>query len=113
MAEEVKEEKQVSSKEPNVLIAVLTYFIFFLPWLTGDIKDPFVKFHTKQSIVLVIASLIVWILGAVIPVLGWFIIGPVGGLIVFILWLIGVLNALQKKQTPVPWIGQFGSKLNF
>ncbi len=102
-----------SKKDENVLIAVITYFIFFVPWLTGDVKDPFVKFHMKQSIILVITSIIVWVLGTVIPFVGWFIIAPIGGLIVFVLWLIGIINAIQKKQAPVPLIGHFGEKLNF
>lgn len=111
--EEVKEAPKSTKNDANVAMAIIAYFIFFVPLLTDSKDDPFVKFHVKQSIVLLIAAVIIWVLGAVIPVIGWLLIGPIGGLVVFVLWLIGVINAAQKKQTPVPLIGQFGEKLNF
>ena len=111
--EEVKEAPKASKKEDNVAMAVIAYFIFFVPLLTDSKDDPFVKFHVKQSIVILITSVIVWVLGMFIPFIGWFIIAPIGGLIVFILWVIGVMNAIQKKKTPVPIIGQFAEKLDF
>lgn len=111
MAEEVK--NNVSSKDENVAMAVVAYFIFFLPLLTDDKNDPFVKFHVKQSIVLLVAAVIVWFLGRFIPYIGWDIIGPIGGLVVFVLWLIGVINAASKKQQPVPLIGKFADMIKF
>ena len=110
---EVKEAPKASKKEDNVAMAVIAYFIFFVPLLTDSKDDPFVKFHVKQSIVILITSVIVWVLGMFIPFIGWFIIAPIGGLIVFVLWVIGVMNAIQKKKTPVPIIGQFAEKLDF
>ena len=111
--EEVKEAPKASVKEENVAMAIIAYFIFFVPLLTDAKDDPFVKFHVKQSIVILITSVIVWVLGMFIPIIGWFLIAPIGGLIVFVLWVIGVMNASQKKKTPVPIIGHFAEKLNF
>ena len=114
--EEVKEEVKEAPKaksESNIAMAVIAYFIFFIPLLTDSKDDPFVKFHVKQSIVLLIANIVVWTIGAIIPFIGWFLVAPIGGLAVFILWIIGVINASQGKKKPVPVIGQFGEKLNF
>jgi uncharacterized membrane protein len=111
MAEATK--KETASKEDNVAMAVIAYFIFFLPLLTTAKDDPFVKYHVKQSVILLIASLIIWFLGRYIPIIGWYIINPIGGLVIFILWIIGVLNAASKKQKPIPIIGKYAELLKF
>ncbi|MDD5693145.1 MAG: DUF4870 domain-containing protein [Patescibacteria group bacterium] len=111
--EEVKEAPKASQKQENIGMAIIAYFIFFIPLLTDSKDDPFVKFHVKQSIVILITSVIVWLLGMFIPIIGWFLIAPIGGLLVFVLWVIGVVNAAQQKKTPVPIVGKFAEKLNF
>ncbi len=111
--EEVKEAPKASGKEPNIGMAVIAYFIFFIPLLTDSKNDPFVKFHVKQSIVVLLAAIIVSVIGGIIPFLGWFLILPFGSLLVFVLWLMGVINAAQGKKKAVPMIGQFGEKFNF
>ncbi len=111
--EEVKEAPKTSSNEPNIGMAVIAYFIFFIPLLTDSKNDPFVKFHVKQSIVVLIAAILVSVIGSIIPFLGWFLILPIGSIVVFVLWLIGVINAAQGKKKAVPLIGQFGEKFNF
>lgn len=76
-------------------------------------KNKFAGFHVKQSLVWFIALLVVNVAGSIIPILGWFIILPIGNLIVFIFWLIGLINALSGKEKELPWIGQFGEKFQF
>jgi uncharacterized membrane protein len=113
--EEVSEPVKVSNKEENVAMAIVAYFIFFIPLLTDDKNDPFVKYHVKQGLVLLIAWVVLWVVSfvlAFIPVIGW-ILAPLLYLAVFILWIMGIINAAQKKQKPVPIIGQFGEKFNF
>jgi len=39
----------------NTGMAVVAYFIFFLPLLTEAKKDPFVKYHVRQGLGLLIA----------------------------------------------------------
>jgi len=113
--EEVKEAPKASGKEPNIGMAVIAYFIFFLPLLTDSKNDPFVKFHVKQGLVILIAWVILmfanWIL-VFIPILGWLIM-MVLWVGVFVVWLIGVINAAQGKKKALPLIGQFGEKFNF
>ena len=94
------------------LIAILSYFgiLFLIPLLVAK-DSPFAKFHVKQGLVLFIAeiatTLIAWI-----PILGW-IAGPILYIIWFVLAIIGIVNVLGGKQTPLPVIGKFASKFKF
>jgi len=97
-------EKKTS--ENRTLMAVLAYvgILVLVPLLTDAKKDPFVKYHVKQGLVLLITGIIV---GAIswIPLIGW-----AAGIIVFILFIMGILNALNGKEQPLPIIGQFADK---
>ncbi len=89
------------------LYCVLSYF--FILWLVGLIQmpnDPDVRFHVNQGIVLSIAAAIVSVLGSVIPILGWFIIAPVGGIAVLVLAIMGIINAVNNQQKELPLIGK-------
>jgi uncharacterized membrane protein len=81
------------------LYCVLSYF--FILWLVGLIQmpnDPDVRFH--------VAAAIVSVLGSVIPILGWFIIAPVGGIAVLVLAIMGIINAVNNQQKELPLIGK-------
>jgi len=100
-----------SGSKKNVGMAVVAYIIFFIPLLTDAKNDPFVKFHVKQGLVLLLG----WIAGMIVsmvPVLGW-ILAPFIGILLFVLFVIGIINALGGKEKQLPLIGQFASKFNF
>ncbi len=99
-----------SKKELNKGMAVLAYVLFLVPLLTDAKNDEYVKFHLKQSIGLVVTAIAVNVVGAVVPVLGWFVIAPLGGIVVFVLWIIGVLNAMNGEKKPLPLIGKFAEE---
>lgn len=92
-------------------MAVVAYLLFFVPLLTDAKNDPFVKFHVKQAIILLIGWLVSVIIGQV-PVLGWA-ISFVMGVGILILLLMGIINALNGEEKPLPIIGQYAEKLNF
>ena len=92
--------------ESGKVMAIISYFIFFVPLLVEDArKNKFVMYHVQQSIVLLIAYVICTILTVVL-------IGLFLYILVFILWLIGLINAIQGKVKPVPIIGSLGEKFN-
>jgi len=94
-------------QKKNTGMAALAYVLFFIPLLTESKNDPFVKFHVKQGIVLFVAYVVTLIV-ARIPVIGLFSwILSIGTLVLFI---IGLMNALGGKETPLPIIGQFADK---
>jgi len=104
-------ESESKSDEENVGMAVVAYLFFFIPLLTDSKDDPFVKFHVKQSLLVVCFSLALYIL-RYIPVIGRaiYIISPLISLAEFAFIIIGIMNALNRKKKELPWIGQFAEK---
>lgn len=90
--------------------AVVAYLIFFLPLLTDAKEDPYVKYHIKQGFVLFLAGVCTTVLSVVPPIMlvGWLL-----HLGIIVLAVIGCLNALNRKQQPLPLIGQFADRFHF
>ena len=75
--------------------------LWLVPLLT--LKDnEFAKFHVKQGIVLTIYGFAVGLVGGAIPFLGWFIIAPVGSIIILVLAIMGIVNSLGGKWWKCP-----------
>ena len=111
MPEETKSTSSSSSgSSKNTGMAILCYigFLFIIPLLTDDKNDPFVKFHIKQGLILFICEVVVSILAGALWFLYfiWWILW-VG---LFIVWLMGIINAANGKQEPLPLIGKLGEK---
>ena len=104
------DEKKQSSKK-NIGMAVVAYILFFVPLLTDAKNDPFVKFHVKQGLVLFIGYVIEMFIGS-IPVIGR-VIAPLLGILLFVLFIMGIINAANGKEKPLPVIGDFAKNFNF
>jgi uncharacterized membrane protein len=79
-------------------------------------RNPFVKFHAWQSILLS-GAWIAWVivrivLGIVLHFMWflWFVIGSVVSLGFFILWLIAIIQAFNGKKFSIPVIGAIAEK---
>ncbi|MCC5789033.1 MAG: hypothetical protein JJT75_05320 [Opitutales bacterium] len=88
------------------VISALAYLIFFLPLLVNS-ESRYGKFHANQGLLLLLTSLAINIVGGIIPVVGWFIIWPLGMIFVFILFVMGIINAFNGKTEPLPLIGKY------
>ena len=107
--------EKATKKEENTAMAIVAYILFFIPLLTDAKNDPFVKYHIKQGLALFITAVAVVIIDQflfLIPFLGWG-LSLLIGLFVFVLFIIGVLNASKGEQKPLPLIGKFGEKFKF
>ncbi len=82
-----------------------------MPFLTDAKSDPFVKFHIKQGLVLIIFEIITWFI-EIIPVIGY-LIGWIFWLVTIIFIIVGVMNASQKKEQELPLIGGYAKNFNF
>ena len=100
-------------KKKNIGMAVIAYIIFFIPLITEAKDDPFVKYHVKQGLVLFIFAVIAWFVSSVIPVIGWFILSPLSNLAILVFMIIGIINAANGVEKPLPFIGSFSDKLKF
>ncbi|QRN85755.1 hypothetical protein JR334_00480 [Clostridia bacterium] len=92
-------------KETNKWINALAYLIFFVPLLVDGTNEEY-KFHANQGLNLLILSIAVTIVGTFIPVIGWLLILPIGGLFCFVLFIMGVINAINVKMKELPVIGK-------
>ena len=122
--------------EKNKGMAILAYFLFFVPLLTGDHKkSPYVKYHTNQATLLWIVavgySILYSVLSSVIKVNGdcgygywgswasslgvtckvtpWWVTLPLGliGLVVTAVAVLGIVNAAKGKTKELPVIGKY------
>lgn len=93
-------------KETNKWINALAYIVFFIP-LLADGENEVYKFHMNQGLNLFILGVLVSMIGSFVPVIGWFLILPIGGLLCFALFIMGVLNSINGKQKELPLIGKF------
>jgi uncharacterized membrane protein len=99
------------NKRKHIGMAVVAYILFFIPLLTKAKHDPFVKYHVKQGLVLFICSIIVSIVTK-ITFIG-LIISPFLNLAIFVLFIIGVINALNGVEKPLPFVGHFADNFKF
>lgn len=101
------------SSTKNTSMAAIAYVLFFVPLLTDAKDDPFVKFHVKQGLLLLIIGIALSFLNVAIlyriPFIGW-LISFLLGIGLFVLWLLGLMNALNGKQEPVPVVGQYAEQ---
>ena len=98
--------------EQKKLMGVLAYLgiLIIIPFLMAK-DDPFVKFHIKQGLLLVIVELAVWLIGSAMWSL-WTILGLVN-LATFILAVIGIVNVVQGNQKELPLIGSLAKNFTF
>lgn len=72
-------------------------------------KDPFVRFHAMQSIVVFVFFFVLqWVLGLTLILLP---LVPIVGIITFILWLVLIYKAWQGNEWEVPFLGKFARRL--
>jgi len=91
-------------------VAYLLGIIGFLIVLLAAKKDRFAMYHATQSLVLFISGVIVHFGSMFIPFLGMF-IRWILGIVLLVLWIIGMINALMGRHMPLPLIGGFGEKI--
>ncbi len=95
-------EGEVVGSSNNVGMAVLSYLgiLILIPFLMKAQNDPFVKFHMKQGIVLIVVDIVAMFV-------------PFLGIVSLIFAIIGIMNAINKKQEELPLIGQFSQHVTF
>ena len=108
------ESPQPQPIEEGKLYAILAYvlgLIGFIIVLVAKKDDRFAMFHARQSLILFIGYVIAWILIAFIPLLGW-IVGSLLMIALFVLWIMGIINAASGAEKKLPVIGDLAEKIN-
>lgn len=99
---------QAEDVEQVKIMAALAYLgiLFFLPLVTNP-ESKFGKFHANQGLLLLIASLIINAVGTLIPVIGWFLILPLGNIFLVVLFIMGLVNAFGGQMKRLPLVGNY------
>lgn len=95
----------------KTLMGVLAYLgpLVIVPFLMAK-DDPFVKFHIKQGLVLVVIELIVMVAGEMMY--GLYGILGIVNIAALALSIIGIVNVIQGKEKELPVVGQFAKYFN-
>lgn len=96
---------------PNVGMAVVAYFLFFIPLLTDAKNDPYVRYHVRQGA----GFFLFWVITSfvdsfVYSSLIWSLVSllQMGAAV---LWLISLVYAVQGKKEGAPIVGPMFEKL--
>ena len=106
------EEQQNDSSVEGKDIAIISYLtiigliIAFI--MNREKQHEFARFHIQQVLGLALVSLVIFIVGQ-IPILGW-IVSFLLVIPMLILWVMGLMNAINGKKKELPLIGSFASE---
>ncbi len=116
------EETKTSQSEPvmdftkgsnnNMVMGILSYLgpLVIVPYMMNKDND-FVKFHTKQGLVLFGIEVIVWVIGSMM--LPLMMIMSLVNLATLVLSIIGIVNVVQNNKKELPIIGSLAHNLKF
>jgi len=102
------------TKHESTLWAFLAYFLSIIGVALVFAlcrRDKFAMFHAKQSLVLFFAAILVSVASAVVPIVGWLVIAPVGNVFILILWVIGIVHSFKGEKTALPIIGKYAKHI--
>lgn len=102
---ESTETKNTTAEGKSIaIIAYLTIIGLIIAFvLNNDKKNDFAKYHITQSLGLALTGLALGIIG-LIPILGW-LINIIGIFVLLYMWVMGLINAINEKEKPVPLLG--------
>ncbi|MEE1963602.1 Uncharacterized membrane protein [Flagellimonas taeanensis] len=95
---DMKEGKNTAIIAYCTIIGLIIAFI-----LNSSKKNPFASFHLKQSLGLGLTGLTLYIIGKV-PYVGG-VLNLLGLAILFYMWVMGLMNAINGAEKPVPLLG--------
>ena len=97
---------QQKKEGKNVLMAILAYIgpLVIVSYVVAK-EDPFVKFHIKQGLVLLVIEAGVWILGMMLWQF-WSVLSIIN-FATFVLSVVGIINAMNGKEEELPIVGRF------
>ncbi|MCF7798558.1 hypothetical protein K9M74_01505 [Candidatus Woesearchaeota archaeon] len=109
-----KKSTHPQNSDNKQICAVLAYFFVGIIWYFADEemkKNSYVTFHIKQALVLLIVDVTIWIANAILGFLmPLWMIAWIG---LFVLWIIGLVQVINKEEKEVPLIGQFAKNFKF
>ena len=97
----------MAAEKKNNQKAVLAYLLVpAIYFLANKEQDSFVRFHSRQAVILALVSFVVSVFLGFIPIIGW-VLAPFWGLACFAGWLFLMLKAYQGEEYKIPWLTDF------
>jgi len=110
----------IGTTDNGKTIALVSY-LTFVGWIVAYVmhssqKTSLGAFHLRQSLFLFLAGFILYFANLCfffIPYLGWIITIALSlaGIVIFILWVMGLVAAINGEQKPVPIVGETAQQL--
>ena len=97
-------------------ITIIGWIIAYVSYNKLENKPSLARFHLKQSLGIailgILLSIALTIISVVVPTLASIL--SLANLAIVILWILGIINASNEQETPVPVVGSiFTDKFNF
>lgn len=101
--------RQKQKAKNTAIIAYITLIGLIIAFvMNNDKRYSFAAWHIRQSLGLMCTGFALGLIN-VVPILGWF-ISIIGTLCLMVIWLFGLLNAINGKEAPVPLLGKLYNK---
>ncbi|MFC2185764.1 DUF4870 domain-containing protein [Fulvivirgaceae bacterium LMO-SS25] len=99
----IAEGKSIATIAYVTLIGLIVAFV-----QNGEKKNAFARYHIRQSLGLMCTGFALSLVN-IIPLLGW-IISILGVIGLMVLWIMGLMNAINGKEQPIPLLGGLYNK---
>ncbi|MCM2677059.1 hypothetical protein [Alkalicoccobacillus plakortidis] len=93
--------------QDNKLFAIVAYIpiLFLIPLLAAK-ESPFARYHANQGALVTIIWAAGYLITSIVPGLLNILLGPIFGLLMLAIFIIGVLNVSKGEMKPLPIIGE-------
>jgi len=97
-------------------ITIIGWLIAYFSYKNDATKPSLVRYHLKQglgiAIISILLSIVLTIIGKIVPTLASIL--SLANIGILVLWILGIINAANEKETPVPVVGKmFEDKFAF
>lgn len=101
---EIEARGAVEEGKSTAIISYITIVGLIIAFImNNDKKNSFASFHIRQVLGLGLTGLALGVLN-VVPILGW-IVSILGSLLLIVLWVIGLVGAINGEEKLVPILG--------
>lgn len=100
----MKESNETAGKQIGMIayLTVIGLIIAFV--MNSEKKSEFAQYHIRQMLGLFVSGVAIGLIG-IIPFLGWLVV-IVGVFVLFYMWVMGLIAAINGQMKPMPILGQ-------
>lgn len=94
-------------KDPKTIsiISYITLIGWIIALVMNNPKQSLASFHIRQMAGILVFGIALSLLNYV-PMMGG-LLRSVGGILVFVMWILGIISAVQGEEKPIPIIGEY------